>query len=443
MPFHYLLFHGIDIPAIVLTSGNISEEPIIKDNEVAISTFSTITDAVLTYNREIYNRIDDSVVSEINGQERIIRRSRGYVPTPFPMNINVEGILATGAELVNCFAIGKENKAIISQHIGDLKNLETFEFYCETIERYKKLFLFDPRIVVSDIHPDYLSTRYAVNSKLPHIEVQHHHAHIASCMAENKINEKVIGISFDGTGLGTDGNIWGSEFFICDLKDFLRVKHFEYVPMPGGDKAAEEPWRMAISYLYKYYGEKLFDINIPFLRKINNKSVELICHAIDKKINCPLTSGAGRLFDAVAALIDLCSINIFHAEAPMRLESAINKNIQSAYSFKIGNEISFEETFSQIISDIYKEESIALISTKFHNTIINVVIESVCEISKESGINSVVLSGGTFQNKYILGNIENRLEHKNFRVYSHKKIPTNDAGIAIGQMAIAAARISL
>jgi len=440
MPFHYLLFRNLNIPAIVLTSGNISDEPIITDNEVAIEKLSAISDAILTYNRDIYNRTDDSVVTVVNEKERIFRRSRGYVPLPVNLKMNVDGILATGAELVNCFAIGKGNQAFISQHIGDLKNLETYEFYRETIDRFKRLFLFEPSLVVSDLHPDYLSTRYAAETKLPHIKVQHHHAHIASCMAEHGLDEPVIGISFDGTGLGDDNHIWGSEFFICSLNNYERFSHFEYMPMPGGDKVTEEPWRMAVSYLYKYFGEDFRKMELPFLKAVNPVSVDMLCQAVDKKINSPLTSGSGRLFDAVAALIDLCPVSKFHAEAPMRLEAIMDKNITKDYPFSINSTISFEETFKHIIKDLHDHVALPEISAKFHNTILSVIIELAGVMKNKSGLDKVVLSGGTFQNKYLLSAIEKQLGQKGFKVYTHTKIPTNDAGIALGQMAIAAAR---
>jgi len=440
MPFHHLLFEKLTIPAIVLTSGNISDEPIITDNEKAVEKLSAIADAILTYNRDIYNRTDDSVVSIINKKERIFRRSRGYVPAPVSVNANVDGILATGSELVNCFAVGKGNKVLLSQHIGDLKNMETYEFYGETIEHFKKLFLFKPSLVVSDMHPNYMSTRYAVETGLRHIKVQHHHAHVASCMAENNLDEQVIGVSLDGTGYGDDGNIWGSEFFVSDLKDYKRVNHFEYLPMQGGDKVTDEPWRMAVSYLYKYFGKEFLKWNLPFTKNINPSSVDLICQAIDKKINCPLTSSSGRLFDAVAALINLCPVSKFHAEAPMRLESIIDKNIKKAYPFALENTISFNETFEQIIFDLNHKVRPAEISTKFHNTLILMINKTVEKIRNDYALNKVVLSGGTFQNKYLLENLENLLQKNNFEVFSHKKVPTNDGGIALGQMVIGAKR---
>ena len=438
MPFHHLLFEKLTIPAIVLTSGNISDEPIITDNETAIEKLSTIADAVLTYNRDIYNRTDDSVVTIVNKKERIFRRSRGYVPAPILISTNVDGILATGSELVNCFAIGKDNKVLLSQHIGDLKNMETYEFYGETIEHFKKLFLFKPTLIVSDMHPNYLSTQYAVETGLKHIKVQHHHAHVASCMAEHNLDEKIIGVSFDGTGYGDDGNIWGSEFFVCDLKEYKRVNHFEYIPMPGGDKVTEEPWRMAVSYLYKIYGNEFLKMDLPFLKSIKPTSVELLCQAIDKKINCPLTSSSGRLFDAVAALINLCPVSKFHAEAPMRLESIIDRNIKKVYPFTINNTISFNKTFEQIIKDINHNVPLSEISAKFHNAIISIINETVEKIRNEYSLNKVILSGGTFQNKYLLENIENLLLKNNFEVFSHNKVPTNDGGIALGQMVIGA-----
>jgi len=440
MPLHYLLFEKTNLDVIVLTSGNISEEPIITDNSDALSILTKVADAVVTYNRDIYNRADDSVVTIVNDKERVSRRSRGYAPAPVNLKLTVDGILATGAELVNCFAIGKHDQAILSQHIGDLKNMETYAFYCECLERYKKLFRFEPQVVVSDLHPDYLSTRYAAESGLPHVKVQHHHAHIASCMAEHGLNETVIGISFDGTGLGDDGHIWGSEFLIADLKNYSRFSHFEYIPLPGGDRVTDEPWRVAVSFLHKYDGMDFLNRNLPFLKDVNAASVAMICQAIDKKINAPLSSGSGRLFDAVSALINLCPVSKFHAEAPMRLESVIDKSIGDAYPFETDGAICFEPTFRAILHDMEKQISVPVIAAKFHNMLIAAVIETAGRLKKECGSSKVVLSGGTFQNKYLLGNLERKLTQQGFEVYTHQRIPTNDGGIALGQLVIAAAR---
>ncbi len=438
MPLHHLLFKNSEMPAFVLTSGNISEEPIITDNTTAIEKLAGIADVILTYNRNIVNRTDDSVVTVINKMERVFRRSRGFVPLPVTLTMDVDGILATGAELENCFCIGKHFQAIFSQHIGDLKNSETYDFYCETIERFKKLFRFTPRLIVSDLHPDYLSTRYAVESNLKHIKVQHHHAHIASCMAEHNLDEQVIGVSFDGTGYGDDNTIWGSEFLVCDLKKYNRINHFDYVPMPGGDQVTGEPWRMAISYLYKTYGIDFLNFDLQFLKNINPSSVELLCHAMDKKINCPLTSSAGRLFDAVAALINLCPNSTFQAEAPMRLENIIDSGITQKYPFTMSETISFTETIDHIVNDVKHHVPLSMISAKFHNTIISLIFEVVKETRSRHHLNKVILSGGIFQNRYVLEKLEKLLIKNGFELFSPKKIPTNDGGIALGQLVIAA-----
>ncbi|MFH0864645.1 MAG: carbamoyltransferase HypF [Bacteroidota bacterium] len=441
MPFHYLLFKKLKTDAIVLTSGNISEEPIIIDNIEAKEKLSPISDALLIYNRGIYNRTDDSVIFIANEKERIIRRSRGYVPNPVRLGFNAEGIFAAGAELKNCFCFGKGNQAILSQHIGDLKNLESYEFYKETVNQFKKLFRVKPILAVGDMHPDYLSTRYVNEMDVPKMFVQHHHAHVASCMAEHGLNEKVIGVSFDGTGYGDDGNIWGGEFFICDFKEYERISHFEYVPIPGGDRVSEEPWRMAVSYLYKVYGKNFQTLNLPFLKNISEKKNSLLIQAIDKKLNCPLTSSAGRLFDAVAAITGICVNNGFEAEAPMRLESIIDEKIPEKYPYEIGDTICFDQTINNIVDDVLNNVEQPVISAKFHNTIIDVVISVVCHVGTKSGIDKAVLSGGVFQNRYLLAKTEEGLKEKNFNVYTHIKVPSNDGGLSLGQLAIAVAKI--
>ncbi len=448
MPLHYLIFETINEPAIILTSANISDEPIIIDNNDIVKLENKV-DAIITYNREICNRTDDSVVRIINNKARLLRRSRSYTPEPIRLKFDVEGIFAAGAELVNCFAIGKDNLAILSQHIGDLKNIETYSFYTETIDKFIKIFRLNPHIIACDMHPDYLSSRYAnelynklksKNKNAQLIKVQHHHAHIASCMAENNINEKVIGVSFDGTGYGDDGNIWGGEFMICDYKKYSRKKHFEYIHMPGGDRAAKEPWRMAVSYLYSAYGDDFVDLELPFLQNIEKAKLKILKQAIDKNINSPLTSSAGRLFDAVASIIGLCQKSSFHAEAPMRLESIIDCNCKDYYDYKIyETKISFKDTIKQIVIDVINNISPSIISAKFHNTIISVIFETINSISKETNIRNIVMSGGTFQNKYISENIENKLIKHKYNIYLQSKIPPNDGGIALGQMAIAAA----
>jgi hydrogenase maturation protein HypF len=444
MPFHFLLFSKLTTPAIVLTSGNFSNEPILTDNAVAVKQFSHITSAMVLHNRDIYNRTDDSVTRIIGGKGRIYRRSRGYVPAPVRTTLNTEGILAFGAELTNCFCTGKRKKAYLSQHIGDLQNLETTIFYENTISQFIKLFRIKPSLLAVDMHPDYISTRTGLNfGRFQVVKVQHHHAHIASCMAEHLLDEKVIGVAFDGTGYGTDGNIWGSEFMICDLNDFERVTHFGYIPIPGGDSATEEPWRVAISWLYKVYGRDLFRLDIPILREIDREKIEMIIKMIDRKINCPLTSGAGRLFDAVASLMGLVHIATFQAEGPMRLESLTNKECTEVYPYSVGKTVSFEDTIRSIVADILNNTEKVTIATKLHNTIILIIFDIVSAIRLREGINKVVMSGGVFQNKYLLEGTTELLQKNNFEVYSHASVPTNDGGIALGQLAVASKRREL
>ncbi len=441
MPLHHLLFEKSGITAIVLTSGNISDEPIITDDRQAVDILGKICDAVLTYNRDIHNRADDSVVRIMNGRECVLRRSRGYVPVPVKLDTDVDGLLATGAELANCFCIGKDDQAILSQHIGDLKNLETWTFFAATIEKYKQLFRFEPRHIVADMHPDYLSTRYAIDSGLPVSHVQHHHAHIASCMAEHGLNERVIGVAFDGTGYGDDGNIWGGEFLVCDFKGYRRITHFDYMPVPGGDMVTHEPWRMALSYLYRIYGDGLFDLDLPMLQHIDTDKASMLCRAIDAEINCPLSSSAGRLFDAVSALVGLCVESRFHAEAPMRLESVIDKGEKAAYPFEYKDTINFLPAVEQIVKDVQKKQPVATISTRFHNTVVEAAQVAADQVRLQHGINKVVLSGGAFQNRYLATQLENKLTQAGFNVFSQAKIPMNDGGIALGQLLIGAEKM--
>ena len=444
LPFHYLLFRHLKSPAIVMTSGNFSSEPILMNNIDAIDQFSSCVDAIVLHNRDIYNRTDDSVIRVIGAKERIFRRSRGYVPAPIRTSLNTEGVMAFGAELTNCFSVGKKQNVYLSQHIGDLQRYETTWFYEQTIIQFIKLFRIKPSLIAVDMHPDYVSTKTGLAYvDLPVVRVQHHHAHIASCMAENMLDEKVIGVALDGTGYGMDGNIWGSEFLICDLNDFTRISHFDYIPLPGGDSATEEPWRIAISYLYKIYGKRFLELDLPFLKNIEIEKIRLIIQMIDNRINCPLTSGAGRLFDCVASLIDLVQTATFQAEGPMRLESIVDPECTNSYTFTAGDTICFDETLKSIVQDIINGIEKVTIATKFHNTIILAIFDTVNTIRLNSGINKVVLSGGVFQNKYLSEKTMDLLLKNNFEVYSHSSVPANDGGLALGQLAVASKRREL
>jgi hydrogenase maturation protein HypF len=441
-PFHHLLMESLILPAVVLTSANTSGEPLESENKSAIQRFSNNCDGILTYNRDIQNRTDDSVVKIINGKERVLRRSRGYAPESIGLNIDTDGILATGSELKTCFCIGKSNKGILSQHIGDLKNTETYEFYEETLERFNSLFRFTPFLIAHDLHPDYLSTRCFENNTTNKIAIQHHHAHITSCMAENNIIDDVIGFSFDGTGLGDDGHIWGGEVFICNNLEYRRHFHFKYLALPGGDKAVNQPWRMAVSALYSAMGKEFLKMDLPFLNQIPVSDIETLLDIIDKKINSPLTSSTGRIFDAVSAMLELCLFSSFDAEAPMRLEAVLDTkhNTDGSYPFKLEKDIDLDMTFKSIIEDILKNKSTGLISAKFHNTIVEIICMCAEKLREETGINKTALSGGVFMNAYLLERSEKKLSLLGFEVISHNKVPSNDGGIALGQLAIAAHR---
>ena len=440
MPFHYLLFDKLQTSAIIFTSGNLSDEPILISDEEAIDKLSVLSDAIVTYNREIYNRTDDSVVRVIAQTPRLFRRSRGFAPNPVLMTSDVDGILAVGPELKNTFCLGKGKQAILSQHIGDLKDYETYTFFERNIAQLQKMFRVSPELVACDLHPEYLSSKYAADSGLPVEQVQHHHAHIASAMAENKLDEKVIGISWDGTGLGDDGNIWGSEFLTCDLTGYERHLHFDYVALPGGDLAIQEPWRIAVSYLYKFFERDFLDYGLPFLKNINPDQTENLFKAIDNHINCPLSCGAGRLFDAVSVLTGLCVRPSFEAEAPMRLEDAASDHITASYPYIMSEVIDFSEMFHNIIQDLAQKTDPGVISARFHNTLTEIIVSGAERISRSTGIRKVVLSGGTFQNRYLLTRTENLLVSRGLEVFCNCSVPCNDGGISLGQLAVAAKR---
>jgi len=443
MPFHYQLFRMLETPAIVLTSGNISDEPIITDDDTAATELGGIADALISYNRKIVNRCDDSVVRIIDHRPALIRRSRGYVPRPVDLQADAGNILALGAEQKNTFCLGKGTMAILSQYIGDVRNLATYEFMKESLGRFSQLFRFTPEAIACDLHPDYLSTRLASEMSrelgIPLFRIQHHHAHIASCMAENRLDEPVIGISFDGTGYGADGTIWGGEFLIASLGDFTRYTYLDPVALPGGDAAVREPWRTAFSYLYKYFGNNFDFMSLPVFNQAGSEKLKLLADMLDKNINSPLSSGAGRLFDAVSALLGLCTIEKFDSEAPLRLESAIVKKTGEYYPYTAGGQVVFREMFISILDDIRTGNS-SMVPVKFHNTLAKVILDVSVQIRLETSIKKVVLSGGCFQNKYLLERTSDLLREKSFNVYTNNKVPSNDGGVSLGQVVIASKR---
>lgn len=441
MPIHYDWFNQINSPALVITSGNLSELPIAITPKEAEGQFGGKAELILHHNRDIHNRVDDSVMHICGEQSCLIRRSRGYVPEPFFADINIEGLLAFGAEKVNTFALGKDNTIIQSQYIGDLKNWETLEFYKESLERFQHLFRFTPKQLVCDLHPDYMSSReaekMALKDSLPLLKIQHHHAHAAACMLEYRLNEPVIAIIWDGTGLGDDNKVWGGEFFLCDRKEYKRLSHLEYIPMPGGDKASEEPWRMAVSYLHH------FGLRIPkdFIGRIGETKVNTLIAMIEKGINTPYTSGAGRLFDAFASILGLCDISTRQAEAPVLLEQAAIDNFEDRYPIDISkNPVTTDTLFKGVLNDLQKNTDIRLITAKIHNTLAYLILEKSKQYLKETNTTKVIISGGCFQNKRLTEQLQILFSEEEIPLYIPSKIPCNDSGIAVGQITIAAAR---
>ena len=442
-PLHYLILSQ-GFTALVMTSGNLSEEPIAIDNDDAFQRLSDIADYFLIHNRDIYLRSDDSIVRKSAGATRFVRRSRGYVPVPVFLKKTVPPILACGAELKNTVCLTKKNQAFLSQHIGDLENLLAHEFFISTIDHMKQLLDIAPEIVAYDLHPDYLSTRYAEELKdIKKIPVQHHHAHIVSCMAENLIDGTVIGLSFDGTGYGADGNIWGGEILVGDHKAYRRAAQLSYTPMPGGAVAVKEPWRMAVSYLYDAFGDAFMDLDLPILKGIDEKRIKILVEMIQKKVNSPDTSSLGRLFDGIAAMIGIRNRVAFEGQAAMELEMLAEKNMAATYDYdRVSGDmhrVLVQPLIRGVVKDMQKGGEPSEISGKFHSTLVRMFSE-LCEIiGKETGLNRVVLSGGVFQNSFLLTGLIQTLTRNNFQVFSHTLVPPNDGGIALGQAMVAAA----
>lgn len=444
-PLHCLLLKD-NFTALIMTSGNIADQPIIGDNQEALEKLDGIADFFLLYNRDIFNRCDDSVVKIVNDGNVFFRRSRGYVPYPIILDFKLKEVLALGGELKNTISFSKENYVFLSQYLGDLKSIETLNFLKESIKNLEKIFRVNPETIACDLHPDYLSTQFAeeIGAKkgLKVVKVQHHHAHIVSCMAENNIKEKVMGVAYDGTGYGDDGKIWGGEFLLCDLKKYFRVGHFKYYPLPGGDKAIAEPWRMAYSYLYSIYGPKAKTLDIDFNHRMDYDKLSIIEKMIDKNINSPLTSSCGRLFDAASSLIGIRDEINYEGQAAMELESLCASGIKERYKFCIYKEgkefiIDPKEIFVDIIEDLKKGIDKKVMAAKFHNTVAEFTLNLCGKIRENNGINKIALSGGVFQNRYLTEKIISLLERDNFRVYTQRKVPPNDGGISLGQAVVA------
>jgi hydrogenase maturation protein HypF len=446
-PLHHLLLASVGRP-LVLTSGNVSDEPIAYRDEDALDRLGGIADAFLTHDRAIHIRTDDSVVRAFGGRPALIRRSRGYVPEP----VTVRGasftgfprpVLACGAELKNTFCLAKGDRAFVSHHIGDLENAETLRSFTEGIEHFARLFDITPQVVAYDLHPEYLSTKYALDlDGVDLARVQHHHAHIASCLADNGAEGPVIGVAFDGTGYGTDGTIWGGEFLIAGLADFRRAGHLAQVPMPGGAAAVRQPWRMAAAYLDELAGHDA--VSLPVAQR-NVGRWDMIVAMARRKVNAPLTSSAGRLFDAVAAILGVRDEITYEGQAAIELEQLADPAETGAYHASIAAtgaafRASGADLIAAAVEDLEAGVPREAVAARFHNGLAALIIDG-CELLREQhDLRTVALSGGVFQNLLLLGRTVAGLEGRGFTVLTHSRVPCNDGGISLGQAVVAAAR---
>jgi len=445
-PVHHLLLDA-GFAALVMTSANLSEEPIAIDNAEAFRRLGAIADDFLVHDRDILLRSDDSIVRYSAGHMRPIRRSRGYVPVPVFLKDDMPPILACGAELKNTVCLTRGRQAFVSQHIGDLENRATDDFFRLTVDHLRCILDIDPQIVACDLHPDYMSTRYARELEgIPRVDVQHHHAHIAACMAENKADGPVIGLSFDGTGLGTDGTVWGGEVLVADYHTFTRAAHLAPVPMPGSATAIKEPWRMAVSHLRAAFGEEAGLLPLPFLRSVGKQRMAIMMAMMEKQINSPLTSSLGRLFDAVAAIIGLRGQVAFEGQAAMELEMILDAAESGSYDFSWEGDstcrIATTPIIQAVVRDVEKGVSPNAISARFHNTLI-LLFDQLCRhLRTTTGIDRVALSGGVFQNNRLLAGLTAALETSGFELLTHRLVPTNDGGLSLGQAVVAAAKVT-
>jgi len=448
-PLHYVLLAEGRFKALVMTSGNLSEEPIAIDNREAVHRLNGLADYFLVHNRDILLRCDDSVVRVAGGVPRQLRRSRGFVPVPVFLKDDQPSVLAVGGELKNTICLTKGKHAFLSQHVGDLENVESYSFFHEAIEHLERILEIRPEIIAYDLHPNYFSTRWALQqSGAKLVGVQHHHAHIASCMAENHLEGRVIGFALDGTGYGTDGNIWGGEVLIAGYEDFERAAHFEYLPLPGGEAAIREPWRMAVSYLAHHFGREFLKLEIPFMRQLNRPKVDLLLRMMEQGVNSPLTSSCGRLFDAVAALIGIRQAVNYEAQAAIELEMAISaSDDETSYPLDLTADgdrwiIGTQPLFAALLDDLGRDLPPAAISRRFHNGLVETLVQLATRLRNQTTLHRVCLSGGTFHNIYLSQRLEARLSEFGFEVFTQKEVPSGDGGLSLGQALVAAARVS-
>jgi hydrogenase maturation protein HypF len=434
-PIHKLLFHFIKTPFIIATSGNIVDEHICISTKSAEDKLKTFTDHFLHHTRDIYNRVDDSVATIVEKKIYTLRRARGLAPYPILLPLEEKNVVVgLGAHFKNTICLNISNFAIVSQYIGDLDSVETITFFQENLNHLLNLYNKKAEVYITDLHPDYYTSTFAANSQIYHKSVQHHLAHMASCMAENNLTDNLIGIVFDGVGLGFDGKIWGGEIFIKE-GTFRRIYHLKYYKQPGGDAAAIYPYRMFISYLYE---EDLLLKYIDLVKKtfeINNNELTILENILNSGINAPMTSSMGRFFESVGSFLMKLKYNEFEAHTAIALESECVDNLNESYSFSIEkNIINVRDTIENILRDVISEKKINIIATKFHNTVATIIFKSCENIRNIANINDVILSGGVFQNIYLIKKSIKLLQENGFNVFFHSRIPSNDGAISLGQV---------
>jgi hydrogenase maturation protein HypF len=447
-PLHFLLLAD-ELDLLVMTSGNFSEEPIAIGDAEARNRLSGLADYFLVHNREIVERCDDSIVRIMGGKRRLMRRSRGFVPEPvFLTASSTRRILAVGGELKNTVALSRENAVFLSQHIGDLDNPSAYHFFQESIRHIEAILEIRPELIAHDLHPEYLSTKWAVGQTyLPTIAVQHHHAHLAAVLAENGVEEPCIGIILDGTGLGTDGTIWGGEILVGNATQYERVAWLEPVSMPGGEAAIKQPWRMGLSFLRHSFGDGYRSLGLPMLQNISPCELETITQAMDRAINAPLTSSCGRLFDGVAAILGIRGEVSFEAQAAMQLE-AISTDLARTRPYAVlldgvgqSGAIPVTPLIRALVKDLRDGVALAEIAARFHVSLAELFIARVKLVRQEYGLTCVALSGGVYQNLLFFDHMLRRLNEEQFAVVTHLRVPTNDGGLALGQIAVADAQV--
>ena len=450
-PLHHLLMVDAGIP-LVMTSGNNSDEPVAYRDDEAFDQIGDIADFFIVHDRPIHMRTDDSVVRISGGVTYPIRRSRGYAPAPLAVAEDFgRHVLACGGELKNTFCVAKDRHVFLSHHIGDLENYETLTSFREGVEHFCRLFDVQPELVVYDLHPEYLSTKYArelEEAGLPAVGVQHHHAHVASCLADNErpCEERVIGVALDGTGYGTDGAVWGGEFFEGAIEEgFVRQGHLEYAPMPGGSAAIRQPWRMALAQLIALYGEEeTLKLPLATVHRAGERNARLVARLVEHSLNTPPTSSAGRLFDAVAAMVGVPGTErtTYEGQAAVELELAADGTASRGYPFRLRLEgqgwiVETQRILRGVVEDLLAGRATGEISSRFHRTMAEVVVAGCERIRKAGGTTAVALSGGTFQNMLLMNQVVRFLEEKGFEIYRHRRVPPNDGGLALGQAILA------